>query len=189
MGNIRTFKRSTPTLVYNIEGAGAAGINLDQMAIGITIVIGSITMIITASPSTSDIFDIEESDTIIVVRANNYSSHTQETNSFSITLPLWMLPLDIEESGEYQVFIYQLDGMTQYTSKGYTQVNGEPVFLGDSRAQIRPTNIVIDTGSITLFDSLVPNLAGGPATRPEGAPGGDDDEPSQPKDRSQVVFV
>jgi len=152
MRNIQAYKRSTPTYVYNVTGADAAGIDIDALAIGMVIKWETYTVYILPSLGTNSMFDIDESDTTVkTYESDTYCRHYAGTNSFIITLPLWRLPTAVTGEAIYQIFLFN---KTPY-SVGETDASG-----GINPAMIQAINIVIDNGGFELLDSYVPPIAG-----------------------------
>ena len=150
MASIRTYRNSTPTFTYNVTGADEAGIDLDKMAIGMTLSWDNFTAYILPAPEVYDFFDITEGATVVAYRDNRYCRHINGTNSFSITLPLWRLSSSLGDEATYQVFLFNRETLSLI---GGDDENIRPAIM-------QPINIVIDAGSFVLYDSLVPPIIG-----------------------------
>ena len=165
MRNIVAYKRSTPTYVYNVTGADVSGIDIDTLAIGMTIKWTNFTVYILPLLNVNSMFNIVESATVKTYQSNTYCRHEDRTNTFIITLPLWRLPTTLTGEATYQIFLFNDTQYSEIVTSGKALI---------TPATIQATNVVIDNGGFELLDSYVPPIIGeAPAgVDPSGAPAG-----------------
>lgn len=151
MRNIQAYKRSTPTYVYNVTGADVSGIDIDTLAIGMTIKWTTFTAYILPRLDTNSMFNIVESATVKAYQSDTYCRHESGTNTFIITLPLWRLPTTLTGEAVYQIFLFSKSQYSKVVTDGATLL---------VPATIQATNVVIDNGGFELLDSYVPPIIG-----------------------------
>ena len=164
MRNISAKRRTTPTYIYNISDAQASGIDLERMQIGMTIVFGNgnskfePTVYVLAKNETNDIFEVPGEDPnngIVHFIDSAYCQHTTNSNSFSVTLPLWKLHPSVISEATFQTFLYG----SVLRAGGGTIVDDDGVDV-PMVSLVTLHNIVIDEGLFTLEESLVPPIVG-----------------------------
>ena len=165
MRTIKAYRRTTPTFVYNITDAQASGVAMENLKVCMSIKFG--TGVLAVQPTVyvlpvnddRDMFDFSGTDpTYTKVWADpTYCRRDPSSNTFAITLPLWMLPDGCVSEGIFQVFLF---GESERTA-GTTLLDGSIV-----PPVVNRHNILIDEGDFLLEDSILPPLL--PAPKRDG---------------------
>lgn len=161
MRTIKAYRRTTPTFVYNITDAQAAGVDMENLKICMSIKFGSgilatePTVYVLPVNDDSDMFDFAGTDpTYTKVWSDpTYCRRDPNSNSFAITLPLWKLPNLCVSDAIFQVFLF---GESERTS-GTTLIDGSII-----PSVVNRHNILIDEGDFFLEDSILPPLVAEP---------------------------
>jgi hypothetical protein len=156
MRNIKEFAGTTPVYVYNISDADIARVELNKMAIGMSISLGENVYYVLPVDTPPEIFDFTGVPAENIWRNNNYCKHIANSNQFILTVPLWRIPLsETETSGTYQIFLFMEE---DYSISETIYEDGE--IVGIRPTVVNPINMVIDYGGFALLDRLAPKLIG-----------------------------
>ena len=161
MRTIKAYRRTTPTYVYNITDAQAAGVAMASLKICMSIKFGTgilpiePTVYVLPIDDANDMFDFDRVDpTYTKVWADQtYCRRDPSSNSFAITLPLWLLPDNCVSDAVFQVFLF---GESERTS-GTTLPDGSII-----PSVVNRHNILIDEGDFYLEDSILPPMVAPP---------------------------